>query len=287
MIMDILEKLLFDMQLYGMSEVSQKNYKYHVRRFDEFNEKSLEEATLDDVRVFLHDLRHNKKLGIGTVNYFHTCIKFLFQVTLEKVWNDWRVPRLRGYKTIPVILSRGEVKRLIVSIDDLKYKAILSCIYSAGLRVSEACRLKVKDVDSSNMQIFIRKSKGNKDRYTILSKTNLSILRKYWQQCGRPKEYLFPGQSGDKPLSTASVRQALNETCEKAGITKKITVHTLRHCFSTHLLEAGTNIFALKLLLGHASISSTCRYLNLVRMDAFEIKSPLDMLEGYDDDEED
>jgi integrase/recombinase XerD len=281
--MDIFKKLLFDMQLCGMSEITQKNYEYHVRKFAMFSEKPLEEANLEDVRVFLHHLRNNKKLGIGTVNYFHTCIKFLFQVTLEKVWNDWRVPKLRGYKTVPVILSRDEVKRLIATIDNLKYKAIISCVYSAGLRVSEACRLKVKDIDSNNMQIFVRQSKGNKDRYTMLSKTNLSVLREYWQQCGKPKEYLFPGQNGDAPLTAASVRQVLKDACHKAGISKKVTVHTLRHCFATHLLEAGTNIFAIKVLLGHASISSTCRYLHLVRMDAFEIKSPLDILDGDDD----
>lgn len=281
--MDIFEKLIFDMQLCGMSEVTQKNYEYHIKKFAAFYGKPLEEANLDDVRVFLHYLRNHKKLGIGTVNYFHTCIKFLFQVTLEKVWNDWRVPRLKGYKTVPAILSRNEVKKLINSIDNLKYKAILSTVYSAGLRVSEACRLKVKDIDSNNMQIFVRQSKGNKDRYTILSKTNLDILRKYWLQCGKPKEYLFPGQNGDVPLTAESVRQVLKGACEKAGIFKKVTVHTLRHCFATHLLESGVNIFTIKVLLGHASISSTCRYLHMVRMDAFEIKSPLDVLEGDDD----
>jgi integrase/recombinase XerD len=278
--MNVIEKLKFDMKLCGMSEVTQRNYEYHIRKFAAFIEKPLEEANLDDVRTYLYHLRNVKKLGIGTVNYFHTCIKFLFQATLEKVWNDWRVPRLRGYKTVPAILSRDEVKRLIDSIDSLKYKAIMSTVYSAGLRVSEACRLKVSDIDSNNMQIFVRQAKGNKDRYTILSKTNLEILRTYWQQSGKPKEYLFPGQSGDAPLTAASVRQVLKEACKKAGITKKVTVHTLRHVFATHLLESGTNIFVIKVLLGHASISSTCRYLHLVRMDAFEIKSPLDLLGG-------
>jgi site-specific recombinase XerD len=281
--MDIIKRVKFDMQLCGMSEVTQKNYEYHILKFSVFIKKPLQEATLEDVRVFLHHLRNDKKLGIGTVNYFHTCIKFLFQVTLEKVWNDWRVPRLRGYKTVPAILSRDEVKKVLASLDNLKYKAILSTVYSAGLRVSEACRLKVNDIDSNNMQIFVRQSKGNKDRYSILSKTNLLILRTYWKQCGKPKEYLFPGQNGKIPLTSGSVRQVLKEACQKAGIHKNVTVHTLRHAFATHLLESGTNIFTIKVLLGHASISSTCRYLHLVRMDAFEVKSPLDILGGADD----
>ena len=280
--MNIIEKLKFDMQLCGLSETTQKNYEYHVKKFVIFYNKPIEEVILDDVRIYLHYLRNDRKLGIGTVNYFHTCIKFLFQVTLEKTWNDWRVPKLKGYKTVPVILSRDEVKRLIIAIDNLKHKAIISTIYSAGLRVSEACRLKVTDINSNNMQIFVRQAKGNKDRYTILSNRNLSVLREYWQQCGKPKEYLFPGKSGDAPLTTSTVREALKTACEKAGIFKKLTVHTLRHCFATHLLESGVNIFVIKVLLGHASISSTCRYLHLVRMDAFDIKSPFDILDGDD-----
>ncbi len=280
--MDTIEKLKFDMQLCGMSEVSQKSYEYHIKKFAGFAKKALDDTNIEDVRLFLHYLRNERKLGIGTVNHFHTCIKFLFQVTMEKSWNDRKVPKLRGYKTIPVILSRDEVKRIIDKIDNLKHKAIISTIYSAGLRISEACRLKVKDIDSNNMQIFVRQSKGNKDRYSILSKTNLEVLRKYWKECGRPKEYLFPGQNGDSPLTTASIRLILKDACTKAGISKKITVHTLRHCFSTHLLEAGANIFAIKVLLGHSSISSTCRYLHLVRMDAFKITSPLDVLDGDD-----
>jgi integrase/recombinase XerD len=281
--MDIFEKLLFDMQLCGMREVTQRNYLYHVRKFAEFCNKPIQEADLNDVREFLHYLRNQRKLNIGTVNYYHTCLKFLFQMTLEKQWNDWKVPRLRGYKAFPVVLSREEVHKLLNAVTNLKHKAILSTVYGGGLRVSEVCRLNVTDIDSKNMQIFIRGAKGNKDRYTILSNKALMVLREYWKNCGHPKEWLFPGDKPASHITPESVRSFLKNACQAAGITKDVTVHTLRHCFATHMLEAGTNIFAIKVLLGHESISSTCRYLHMVRQDAFGIMSPLDLPDGGHD----
>lgn len=274
----IIEKLLFDMQLCGLSIVTQKNYIYHVKKFGEYLNKPIEDSTTEDVRQFLHHLRQVKNLSIGTVNYFHTCLRFLFGVTLERPWNDRKIPRLRGYKSMPAILSRQEVKNLLDSVDSMKYKAILSTVYAGGLRVSEVCNLRVKDIDSKNMQIFIKSAKGNKDRYTILSKTNLEILREYWKTCGKPKEWLFPGGKAGYPITTSSVRAAMRIAREKAGISKKITVHTLRHGFATHLLEQGENIFRIKTLLGHSSINSTCRYLHMVNQDYFNVKSPLDVM---------
>lgn len=276
---NIFEKLLFDMQLCGMSTVTQKNYVYHIRKFQEYCNKPVEETDAKNVREFLHYLREERKLGIGTVNYYHTCLKFIFQVTLEKPWNDRKIPRLRGYRVLPVVLSAEEIRNLLNAVENIKHKAILSTVYSSGLRVSEVCRLKVKDIDSKNMQIFVRAGKGHKDRYTILSKANLLLLRNYWKSCGQPKEWLFPGNKLGVSISPESVRAILKSACEKAGITKSVTVHTLRHCFSTHMLENNTNIFVIQKLLGHASINSTCRYLHLVRPDAFGIVSPLDILE--------
>jgi len=281
--MDVFEKLLFDMQLCGMSIITQNNYIYHVRRFEKFIKKQIHETDIYDVRKFLHYLRNDRELNIGTVNYYHTCIKFLFQVTLEREWNDWKVPRLRGYRSLPVVLSREEVFGMLSVIKNLKHRAILSTVYSGGLRVSEVCRLKVSDIDSSNMQIFIRSAKGNKDRYTILSKRNLLILRDYWKNCGKPNDWLFPGSKAGKHITPSSVREFLTNACQAADIKKNVTVHTLRHCFSTHMLEAGVSIFAIKVMLGHSSISSTCRYLHMVRQDAFNIQSPLDILDGDED----
>ena len=275
----IMEKLLFDMQLCGLSIVTQKNYIYHVKKFGEYINKPIEDSNTEDVRQFLHHLREVRKLGIGTVNYFHTCLRFLFGVTLERPWHDRKIPRLRGYKSMPAILSRQEVMNLLNAVEPMKYKAILSTVYAGGLRISEACRLKVKDIDSKNMQIFIKSAKGNKDRYTILSKTNLTILREYWKTCGKPTEWLFPGGKEGYPISPSSVRAEMRVAKEKAGISKDVTIHTLRHGFATHLLEQGESIFRIKVLLGHASINSTCRYLHMVNQDYFNVRSPLDVME--------
>jgi integrase/recombinase XerD len=281
--MDTLEKLLFDMQLCGNSEISQKNYTYHVKRFAQYCEKPLVDTEIDDVRNFLHYLRYKKELGIGSVNYYRTCIKFLFEITLEKPWFDRKIPSLRGYKSLPAVLSRAEVHKLLEVLNNLKHLTILSTIYSGGLRVSEVCRLKVTDIDSKNMQIFICEAKGNKDRYTILSQRNLQLLREYWKACGHPKDWLFPGGKPNQHITEQSVRVFFKDACKKANITKPVTVHTLRHAFATHMLENGIAISDIQILLGHASLSTTRRYLHMVRPDAFGIKSPLDLLGGDDD----
>jgi len=278
--METFKKFLVDLQLHGRSEVTQRNYLCIAKKFAEYCDHPIEETEIDHVREFLHYLRYQKKLTVGSVNYYHTAIKFLFQVTLDKAWNDWKVPRLRGYKSLPAVLSQEEVSKLLNCVVNLKHKAILTTIYSGGLRVSEACRLKVGDIDSNNMQIFIRQSKGNKDRYTVLSQKTLVLLRSYWRECGQPKDWLFPGQKAGDHITSASVRAFLKDACKAEEITKAVTVHTLRHCFATHLLEANIDIFRIKVLLGHSSITSTCLYLHLVRPDAFGVNSPLDIWGG-------
>lgn len=155
-------------------------------------------------------------------------------------------------------------------------------IYSAGLRISEACNLKVCDIDSKNMQIFIRKSKGKKDRYSILSNSNLQILREYWK-IYKPSEYLFSGRYRTDPISARSVQKVLEHSLKIAKISKNASVHTFRHSFATHLLDAGTDICYIQRLLGHSSITSTTIYLHLRRVDLLNIKSPLDILVGEQD----
>jgi len=199
--MDILDKLLFDLELSGMSAVTQKNYVYHVCRFAEHCKKPLQDTDIEDVRKFLHYLRYSKKHCIGTVNYYHTCIKFLFEITLEKPWSNKKVPRLRGYKKLPVIPSRQDIDNLLKSMNNLKYKAIFTTVYGGGLRISEVVRLKVKDIDSKSMQIIINEGKGNKDRRTLLSKKNLVVLREYWRNCGNPRDWLFPGEKAGAHIS--------------------------------------------------------------------------------------
>lgn len=184
---------------------------------------------------------------------------------------------------LPSILSRKEIADLFSTITNLKHKAILMTIYGGGIRISEAANLKVSSIDSKNMQIFIKQGKGKKDRYTLLSNQNLQVLREYYKRY-RPSIYLFPGRELDKPITTRSIQLIFLEAKEKARIKKDVSVHTLRHCFATHLLEQGTDLCYIQQLMGHSSLGSTMIYLHLRRLDVLKLVSPLDKLEDYKND---
>ncbi len=246
--------------------------------------KPTETLNHDDVRHYLHHLRYARGLSIGTVNYYHTCIQFFYECVLEHPWNHRRIPRLRGYHTVPTILPRKDVSRILDACESIKQKAILTTIYASGLRNGEACRLQVQDILSPTMQIFVRESKRNRQRYTILSPSNLELLRQYWLDAGRPRHWLFPGEQPHHHLSDETTRKYVQRACENAGIQKKVTPHTLRHCFATHFLEDGYSLSALSRLLGHASLTSTARYVALAQPDKMGLRSPLDGLEREDND---
>ena len=275
----VLDQLEYEMKLAGMSVASQENYRGQVRRFLEACDKPIDTLTHDDVRQFLYHLRYERQLSIGSVNYYHTCIKFFYECVLEKPWNQRKIPRLRGYHTVPTLLSRQEVRRILDACESIEQKTILTTIYASGLRNGEACRLQVQDILSPTMQIFVRESKRNRQRYTILASDNLELLRRYWYEAGRPPHWLFPGKQSGHHLSVKTVRKYLERACAKVGIQKKITVHTLRHCFATHFLEDGHSLLSLSRLLGHSSLSSTSRYVALAQPDKMGLRSPLDGLE--------
>ena len=277
-------KVLEDMELANMTKSSKVGYLYHIKRFAEFVGKPLEEAVEGDVRTFLHHLLTVHQLSPGTVNHYHTCIKFLFQITLDLPWDDRKIPRSKGYQPLPKVLSTNEVKQILASTNNLKEEVILTTVYASGLRNSEVCKLKPGDIRSDRMQIFVEKGKGTKDRYTILSRANLELLRCYWAEYRKSPEninpWLFPGLKPESHIHPLTVLNYLKNACERAGInSKKITVHTLRHSFATHLLENGTELLVLKRLLGHSSIATTSRYLHLINPQALAIKSPLDLLD--------
>lgn len=176
------------------------------------------------------------------------------------------IPRCKRKHFLPVTLTPNEIELVLNSISNLKHRAILSTIYSAGLRVSEAARLTIADIDSTNMRIFIRQSKGYKDRYTILSYRNLALLREYFKQY-RPKEYLFDGSTyGNPHISVRTIQITFLNAVRACGITKKATVHSLRHSFATHMLNNGADILQIKELLGHGSILTTSMYIYLINL---------------------
>lgn len=276
---ELRKKMKIDMELRGYSPKTIKNYINHVSRFSIYYNKSPELLGEQEIRDYLYYCITEKKLSEGSVNYIYSSLRFLYEKTLNRPWNIEKLSRIKERRRLPVVLSPQEVKAIFDATEDIKYKAIFMTIYSAGLRISEACNLKITDIDSKNMQIFIREGKGKKDRYSILSKSNLKILREYWK-IYQPKEYLFSGRYRNDALNPRSVQRFFEQSLKKAKITKNATVHTLRHSFATHLLDAGTDICYIQRLLGHTRISTTTIYLHLRRMDLLSIKSPLDMIVG-------
>lgn len=270
-------KMKFEMELRGYSPKSIKHYLLCVSNFAKHYNMSLELLGENEVRNYLHYCITEKHLCEGTVNYIHSAIKFLYTKILDREWRTEKLKRIKERRKLPVILSQAEVKAILEATENLKHRAALSTIYGAGLRISEAAKLRITDIDSKNMQIIIREGKGKKDRYSLLSQKNLELLREYWKRY-KPNDFLFEGKNPSGYISPRTIQEAFYEARSKAGIKKAATVHTLRHSFATHLLEAGTDICYIQRLLGHTSLQTTTIYLHLRRLDLLNIKSPLDIL---------
>lgn len=276
---EAIKKIIIEMELRGLATGTQVSYLRCVKKFISFNQKNdnLSSLTLDDVKKFLHSLQSLDNLNPQTINIHRSSLKFFFIHALDIYWDDNKVPYLKPLKSVPVVLSKDEVITLIKAIDSDMYKTIALLMYSSGLRVSEAIKLRISDIDSKNMQIKIRGAKGKKDRYSILSQKCLYVLRDYYRKY-RPQDYLFQGHKGNLYISKKSVQDAIKLARIKCGMSKEPTPHTLRHCFGTHLLENNTNLYYIKQLLGHNSIRTSSRYLQSISFSNMNVKSPLDML---------
>lgn len=272
---DVLHKMQVSMELKGFADSTKKTYLAHIRRFAAFCGKPLVECGYDDVRNFLYDAIHNRKLSGMFVDSSYSAITFMFKFVFNRKWDMQEVPRLKRKVFLPEILTRDEVLAIINSTSNLKHKAVLSTAYSGGLRVSEIAHLKVKDIDSANMRIIVRQGKGGKDRYTLLSHNNLLILREYYKAF-KPVGWLFPGANPASPVSIRTLQSIFKDAANRAGISKNVSIHTLRSCFATHMLNNGANIVAIKDLLGHSSINTTCKYLHLTHSQVLGVKSPFD-----------
>ena len=277
--MDILKQQMeMDMELRGLSKCTCKTYLKQMHHFVRHFKKSPLEMTEKEIREYLHYLTHDKKLSHSYVNCAYSALKFFYTTTLDREWDIRKLPRLKKERKLPIVLSPKEINTIFEVITNLKHKAILMTIYSAGLRVSEAAHLKVSDIDSQRMQIRIRSGKGNKDRYCMLSQTLLEVLRRYWYAY-QPSDWLFPSIEKDQPLSTRSIQRVFKQSLEQAGIHKKASVHTLRHSFATHLLELGTDIYSIQKLMGHSNIKTTSIYIHVQEQKVLNIISPLDRIQ--------
>ncbi len=271
------EQMKMDLELKGYSPKTQTAYLGYMKNFVRYFGRSPAKMGEEEIREYLYHLITGKDLGDSSINSAYSALKFFYETTLCRDWNVAKIPRRKTEKRLPVVLDGSEIKQLLAVTTNLKHRAILMITYSAGLRVSETAHLKVSDVDSKRMQLLVAQGKGKKDRYALLSPVTLNLLRDYWRQY-RPTIWLFPGRLSNSPISTRTIQKVFENAKRKAGIKKPATVHTLRHSFATHLLEAGTDIYRVQKLMGHTTPKTTAIYIHLRRQDLLKVVSPLDSL---------
>jgi integrase/recombinase XerD len=276
------QRMTEDMTMRKLAPATQRGYLAAVRGFTRFFARSPDQATADDLRDYqLHLV--NQGISSGNLNNIITGLKFFFVTTLSRPEAMAKMSHVYTPQRLPVVLSPEEVARLIEATTSLKYKAAFSIAYGAGLRVSEVVALKVSDIDSKRMTLRVEQGKGGKDRYAVLSPALLEALRAWWRE-GRARGkmldggWLFPGRD---PLNTLTTRQ-LNRVCHTAtraaGLDKKVSMHSLRHAFATHLLERKVDIRVIQVLLGHTKLETTARYSHVATRTLREVTSPLEYL---------
>jgi integrase/recombinase XerD len=271
------QRMLHDMQIRNLADNTQKSYLLQVSSFAKHFHRSPEALGPEDIRAWLVYLHEERKLAASSLCPAIGALRFLYRVTLKRDWSDEDFPLPKKPVRLPVILSFDEVKTFFDAIPSLKYRAILMTAYAAGLRISEVAHLKATDIDSQRMVIRVNQGKNRKDRYVMLSPRLLEILRTYWLDA-HPRDWLFPGDIPGHPISADAIRQACNRARQRSGIQKSITPHSLRHAFATHLLETGTDVRRIQLLMGHRSLSTTSRYLRIATSTVCATESPFDLL---------
>lgn len=271
------QRMIDDMQLRNLAPATQRNYIAHAASYAQFFGRSPELLDQEAVREYLLFQLNERRLEPESINQQVSALKFLYLTTLEMPWGDQDFPRVRRPHRLPVVLSHEEVVQFFDHVPSLRYRAALMICYGAGLRVSEAVAVKVSDIDSRRMVLRVEQGKGRKDRYAMLSPRLLEALRIYWR-AARPEGYLFPSWRPGRHLNASSLQQACHDAALRSGLRKRITVHTLRHSFATHLLENGTDVRVIQVLLGHSQIDTTARYTQVSPQLVGRTISPLDLL---------
>ena len=275
---DIFELVTIAAGKRNLKESTANAYCHALRPFLNAVNKPWQELTITDADDYLTAKR---LAGImpETYNHYYGALRFMYKRILRLNWDEDEIPRMKRDRSLPTILSRNEINRLLNVTKNLKYKAIFAVMYSGGLRVSEATHLHYDDISRKNHSIHIKNTKSRMDRYTILADRTLDILTEYWFECGRPRNILFPSQATGEYLEINSINQVLKRSAQKAGIEKHVTSHAFRHSFASHLLEAGCDIKYIQALLGHLDPKSTEIYLHVSNKTLLGIKSPFDIQE--------
>ena len=262
MFTEILNKLDEETALHNLTPRTCLEYRATVNRFLKVIQKAPSLLTDDDARAYLL-AKQQSGIKAQTYNHYHGGIHFFYRYVLRVPWDPDKVPRMKRDIFLPTVLTRAEVFELLNAETDLKYKSMYTLMYSSGLRLSEVIHLHYEDISRKTMLIHVRKSKSRQDRYVILSKAALATLTEYWQKCGKPTGILFPSRWTGDYLSPSSVEQKLRDCVKKTSITKRVTPHSLRHTFATHLMEDGVEIRFIQALLGHESIATTEIYTHI------------------------
>ena len=276
------QRMIEDITMRKLNPKTQSGYIRAVRKLAQFLGRSPDTATAEDLRRFQ---LHLVEAGVSsiTLNATLTGLRFFFEETLDRHDALSRMSHVYEPRKLPLILSIEEVTRLLEAAGSLKYKAALSIAYGAGLRASEVTHLKVSDIDSERMVIRVEQGKGKKDRYAMLSPALLDLLRAWYRQARAerkilPGGWLFPGQNPVNPMSTRQLNRAFHITLKAAGIDKRVSLHSLRHAFATHLLEQKEDIRVIQVLLGHKKLETTARYSHVATKILREVKGPLESL---------
>jgi integrase/recombinase XerD len=271
-------RLIEDMQIRNLSGHTQRAYVEQVVRFGRYFRRSPEHLGPTEIRTYLLHLTQERHLAASSIIVTVSALRFFYTVTLKRPWAvEDDIPTSRKAKKLPIVLSPDEVARFLGAVDNLKHRVLLTVCYATGLRVSEAVRLKPAAIDSQRMVIRVDQGKGHKDRYVMLPPKLLAMLRDYWKRT-HPGEWLFPGDRPGQPITPSTIDRTCREVRLQCGIGKSVTPHSLRHSFAVHLLEAGTDLRTIQLLLGHRNLGTTARYLMIATNKVCATTSPLESL---------
>jgi len=272
------QRMTEDMQVRNLSPHTQASYVQQVSLFARYFDKSPEILSAEDIRTYQLYLTNERKLAPCSILIAVAALRFLYKVTLHREWTfENIIPAPKKPQTLPVVLSPEEVLQFLGCVQSSKHRTILTICYATGLRISEATRLIPTDIDSQRMVVRVDQGKGQKDRYVMLSPRLLEILRDWWR-AAKPKQWLFTGDIPGEHISKAAVQRACKKAHGLCRISKPITPHSMRHAFAVHLLESGTDVRTIQLLLGHRSLATTARYLRIATSKVCSTISPLDLL---------
>ena len=274
----LLEKLKEDMEMRGFSKHTKASYYRKAKEITEYFKKPMRQVKIQELRDYLLKyLRQERGLTEKSVNYYNNVIRFIYDVVIDVPINKRQLPLYKGKRRLPKILSYEELNVFFNACENYKYKTIFMMIYGSGLRISEATNIRVEDIDSKNMRIFVRNGKGERERYTVLPKASLEMLRECYRRYkpNHPEGYMFLNRKGN-PLKVERLRVFFRRYRRKAGISEDFIVHSLRHSFATRLVEEGVPLVQVKELLGHSCIRSTMTYVHVAN-NMQKVDSPLDI----------